>query len=623
MNNMLKQLSLICLLIMSASVMAAQDQQASFTVEAPSKVVVGQQFNVSYVFTNMDHKDFREPEFKDFKLLYGPSTSRSSSVQIVNGKRSSVSEYRYTFYLSADKEGTFTIPAATATVKKEKVSSNTVKVTVLPEDKNAASSAASSSSAARSGSGAASASSQSLTEENLFVRAIASKTKVYEQEAVTLSYKLYTRVDIASLNRVDFPEYKGFMTQDVEIPQDKQWDMENYNGLNYRTALIKQVVLFPQQAGSLKIEPASFDAVVRLRVQPNASSRSIFDNFFESYQDVNKTLKSKPLTIQVEALPFGKPASFHPFSGSLNLSSEISSQQVKADEAVTLRLKLTGKGNMKMLKTPDIKFPADFDVYDPKTDNQFKTTANGMSGSKTIEYLIIPRYAGTFEIPSVEVSYFDLASQSYKTLRTQPYTLSVDRADRQDALVTGNYTGGTAKQQVRVLGQDIRYLKTGPLNLQQRPVFIYAAAWFPWVYILPFVLFVVVLVIYRKQIKANADLARQRTRKANKVAVKRLRRAAVYLKQNNRAAFFDEVLKALWGYTSDKLSIPLSELSKDNMDAQLAKRQVPEDIRQDYMTILEACEFEQYAPGQAGQTMDELYAKTLQVIDKMENTIKK
>ncbi|MBO5916764.1 MAG: protein BatD [Bacteroidales bacterium] len=604
----------LCLLLMSAWSLKAQE--ASFRAEAPSKVVMGQQFQLSYVFANMDPKDFRAPEFEDFEVLFGPSTSVSSSTQIIQGKRTSSVERRYTYYLAPKKEGNFTIPAATATLKKEKITSNTLSITVLPQDNHANNQSQSSGAASSQ-----SASSTALSSENLFIRAIASKTKVYEQEAIVLTYKLYTRLDVAGLSNVKFPEYKGFMVQEIETPAEAQWDMENYKGLNYRTVVLKQNVLFPQKQGTLNIESGSFDVVVRVRNQAGRS-RSIFDDFFDTYQDVNKTLTSNPVSIQVEAFPFGKPASFHPFSGSLSMTSSISATSLKADEALTLTLTLKGSGNMKMLKTPDIKFPADFDVYDPKANNQFKTSTKGVSGSKTIEYLVIPRYAGQFDIPAVEVSYFDLESKSYKTLRSEAYHLDVARSDNaESAMISGNYTA--AKENVRVLGQDIRYIKPGDLSLKPSPVYIYAAAWFPWAFILPFCLFVVILLLYRKQIKANADLVRQRTRKANKVAVKRLKRAAGYLKQNDRAHFYEEVLKALWGYTSDKLNIPLSALSKDNVDAELARCQVSEEVRKAYMDILEICEFEQYAPGQANQTMDDLYAKTTDVMDKMESTIKK
>ncbi|MBQ9201418.1 MAG: protein BatD [Bacteroidales bacterium] len=588
---------------------------ADFTASAPGKVVLGQQFQLVYTFTDENPSDFRisEQVEQSFDILMGPSTSRSSSISIVNGKRTSSSEYRYTFLLLPKKEGSFSIPPATAKIKKKEVSSNALTITVLPADK-----AASGQSSASSQSTSAQA--QTLTEENLFLRVIPTKTRLYEQEAVTLTYKLYTRLEVAGAENYKFPEYKGFMMQEIESPQEVSWDMENYNGRNYRTAVLRQVVLFPQQSGTLEIDPCSIDLVVRIRTA-GQRSRSFFDDFFDTYQDVRKTLTTKTLRLTVEPYPFPKPANFNPLTGSLKLSSQISATQVKADEGVTVKLTLSGSGNMKMLRTPELKFPADFDVYDPQVSNQFKTTAQGVSGTKTIEYLVIPRYAGTFEIPSACLSYFDLATKSYKTLCTEAFTLQVDRSENAgEAVVSGNYTAG--RESVRQLGQDIRYLKTVPAVLQPKPVYVVAAVWYKWAFVLPLLLVVVLLLLYRKQLRANADAVRVRNRKANKVAVRRLKKASSYLKDRQRGAFYDEVLKALWGYTSDKLNIPLSDLTKDNIDVKLASAGVEESVRRDFMDILTSCEFERYAPGQGSQTMEDVYAQTLKTIDRMENTIK-
>lgn len=591
---------------------------ADFTASAPGKVVLGQQFQLVYTFTDENPTDFRLPEQveQSFDIVYGPSTSRSYSSTFVNGKRTATSEYSYTYLLLPRREGTFNIPPATAKVKKKEVASNSLTITVLPEDKSSSNRPSSQGSSQSS----AGASSQTLSDENLFLRAIPTKTKVYEQEAVTITYKLYTRVDISGAENYKFPEYKGFMMQEIESPGEVTWDMENYNGRNYRTAVLRQVVIFPQQSGTLEIDPCSIDLVVRIR-NTGQRSRSIFDDFFDTYSDVRKTVTTKPLRITVEPYPFPKPVNFNAFTGSLKLSSQISASEVKADEGVTVKLTLSGNGNMKMLRTPELKFPADFDVYDPQVTNSFKTTAKGTSGTKTIEYLVIPRYAGTFEIPSVQLSYFDLATKSYKTLSTDAFTLQVARSENADAaVVSGNYTAG--RESVRQLGQDIRYLKTVPASLVAEPHYVVVAGWYKWAWIVPAVLVFALLLLYRKQLKANADAVRVRNRKANKVAVRRLKKAAAYLKAQQRGAFYDEVLKALWGYTSDKLNIPLSHLTKDNIDARLMEAGVEEGVRRDFMDILTACEFERYAPGQGSQTMDELYGQTLKTIDRMENTIK-
>ncbi len=607
-----------CLFFMLGVLLSLQAADVTFTASAPSSVVVGQQFRLTYSFNTTDIKDFRIPEIEGFDILMGPSTS--TSISIVNGKTDK--SMTYTYVLLPQKEGTFNIAGATASVKKTQYTSNSVTIKVLPADKQSSSSQGSASSGTQSRQAQGASSAQSLSAENLFIRAIPSRTKVMEQEGILLTFKLYTRVDVSGFENAQFPEYKGFLSQEIDLGQNAPVDMENYNGLNYRTYVLKQTVLYPQQSGELQIESGSFDVVVRVR-NTSTGGRSFFDDFFETYSDVRKTIKTNPIKITVEPFPFGKPANFNAFAGSLKLTSTASPTELKTDEAVTVKVVLTGNGNMKMLKTPDIKFPADFDAYDPKVSNNFKVTAQGVTGSKTIEYLAIPRFAGTYEIPSVELSYYDVATKSYKTLATDPFTINVEKgagsSESSGTVVAGNYTG---KQNVRHLGEDIHYIKTGELKLKQEAELVYGQSWFFLLYVVPFVLFVVLLVIYRKQIRDNANVAKQRTKKASKVAVKRLKKAATYLKAQDRAHFYDEVTRALWGYTADKLNIPLSKLTKETIDKQLTDCQVNDETRRAYMDILETCEFEQYAPASSTEAMDELYEKTIKVIDKMENTIR-
>jgi len=588
----------------------------TFTAEAPRTVVMGQNFNIVYT-SNAEARDLRIAEFNNFEILSGPFTSTMSSTSIVNGQYSSSTTFRFTYVLSPQKTGTFTIPPATANIKNGRYSSNSLTIKVLPSDpQSRGGNNASSQSASGSDSGTSS-SSKSVSSDQVFIRAIPSKTRVREQENLTVTYKIYTKVDIAGFENPKFPEFKGFMAQEVELPGNQQWDLENYNGSNYRTAILKQTVLFPQQSGSLTINKGSFDVVVRVR-NTSARTRSIFDDFMDTYSDVKKTLFSNSVNIQVDPMPFGKPGNFCGVAGNLKMSSSITSTKVKANDAVTIKVKISGSGNLKMIPTPEFVFPADFEVYDPKVDNVFKNTSGGVSGTKTIEYLVIPRYAGTFEIPAVTLSYFDLASKSYKTLSTDSYQLQVSKGEGGQT-VTGNFTD---QEQLRMLGSDIRYLKT-KIKLHQQTSLIYGNTWFWLCYILPFLFFVIFLIVNRNKVKANADVARVRNRKASKVAVKRLKQAGVYLKEGKKESFYDEVLKALWGYTSDKLNIPLSRLTKETIESQLADYKVNDDIRKEYMAILETCEYARYAPGDDSHAMDVLYEKTMNVMNKMENTIKK
>jgi len=594
------------------------EDAVTFTAEAPRTVVMGQQFNLIYT-SNSEVKDLRIPEINDFEILMGPSTSTMSSTSIINGKYSSSVTYRFTYVLYPKSTGSFTISPATATIKKETCKTNSLIIKVLPADQ---SNSAGSSNPAKSNQSQnqihSSATSTQVSSDQIFIRAIPSKTSVFEQEGLTVTYKLYTRVDISGFENPKFPEFKGFMAQEVELPANQQWDLENYNGSNYRTAVLKQTVLFPRESGQLTIDKGSFDVTLQLRVS-NPRRGSIFDDFFDSYQDVKKTIYSNPVNIQVKSLPFGKPNDFSGVTGNLKMTSSISATQLKANDAVTIKLTISGSGNLKMIPTPEFTFPQDFEVYDPKVENHFSNSAKGVTGSKTIEYLVIPRYAGTFEIPAVSLSYFDLASHSYKTIHSDSYVLQVAKGEGGDQVVSGNFSD---KEQLRMLGSDIRYLKTD-IRLKPQSAMIYGKSWFWLLYIGLIVFFTLMLFINRKQAKANADISRVRNRKANKVAVRRLKKAAVYLKENNQEAFYDEVLRALYGYTSDKLSIPLSRLTKETIDSELASFNVGEEIRKDYTEILQTCEYARYAPSSDNHAMGGFYQKTMEVMNKMESTIKK
>lgn len=608
----------IVLMLSGASLHLQAADAVTFSGDAPKQVIMGQYFNLVYS-ANVELEDLRIAELSEFfEILYGPSTSMSSSTTIVNGKYQSSTSYGFTYVLRPKKTGTFTIPSATASIGGNKYKSNSLTIKVLPSDQQGAGGQAQQKSSAAASSSQDAGSSSSVSNDQVFIRAIPSKTQVAEQEGLLVTYKIYTRVDISGMENPKFPEFKGFMAQEIEIPQNRQWDIENYNGANYQTTILKQTVLYPRETGSLTIDKGSFDLIVRVKNR-NPRTRSIFDDFFETYSEVKKTVYCNSVKINVTPLPSGKPADFCGVTGNLNMTSTISSQKVKANEAVTIRIKISGSGNMKMIPTPELTFPADFESYDPKVDNAFKTSTSGVSGTKSIEYLVIPRFPGTFEIPAATISYFDLSTRKYKTLTTQPYTIQVAKGDGSITNVSGKFAN---QEQLRLLGSDIRYLKSN-IELQKQPKLFFATTAFWLSYLIPLLFFGIMLLINRKKLKDNADIARVRNRKANQVAVKRLKQAAVFLKEGKKDFFYDEVLKALWGYTSDKLNIPLSKLDKETIETQLTESKVGEDIRKEYMEILQTCEYARFAPGDAAAAMDKLYEQTMDVINKMENTIKR
>ena len=445
-----------------------------------------------------------------------------------------------------------------------------------------------------------------------------SKRSVYEQEGFLVTFKLYSLYD-AALNDVKFPEFEGFLSQDIEL--NPQWTLENYNGRNYRTVVIKQTVLYPQRSGKITIEGGKYDAVVRIRSKQRV--RSIFDDFFDTYQDVKRVLTTPPVTIDVKPLPSGKPASFRGAVGSYTMKASINSDHIKTNEAVTINIVLSGNGNIKLAKNPEISFPNDFEVYDPKVDNNIKTTSSGTSGTKSIEYMAIPRYAGDFEIPAVQFSYFDPKDGSYKTLSSQPFKLHVEKGiggENSSSPVISNF--GT-QERVKYLGQDIRYIKVSKPHFVSNKEFFFGSFMYIMAYVLIAVLFIVFFAIYRKQVKENANIALVRTKKANKIAVRRLKKAERLLKERKKEEFYDEVLRAVWGYLSDKLNIPQANLTKDNVEAELMVFGGDKEVSDRFIDILNTCEFARYAPSQAPEAMEQLFKQTFDAIGKMENITKK
>lgn len=601
------------LLLILTTVHAWADNKATLTADAPDVVVSGDQFRLTFTVNTQKVKDFRAPSItKGFDVLMGPSRSQQSSTQIINGKVSSSSSITYTYILMAGDAGTYTIPAASIEANGEKIFSNAVTIKVLPPDQSASGSKGSQKSGAQAGNQAASG---RITSNDLFITATASKTTVHEQEAILLTYKVYTLVNLRQLFG-KMPDLKGFHTQEIELPQQKTFSLEHYKGRNYNTTVWSQYVLFPQQTGKLEIPSITFEGVVAIQTV----SDDPFDAFFNGggYQEVKKKIVTPKLTINVQPLP-AKPANFSGGVGEFTLASSINAKDVKTNDAVTIKLTISGSGNMKLISTPEVKFPEDFEVYDPKVTNNFEASRAGLSGTQTIEYLAIPHHAGNFTIPPVEFTYFDLKSNSYKTLKTEAYNINVAKGQGNADQVIADFTN---KENVKVLGQDIRFIKLGDTKLMPKgDVFFGTVGYYLW-YIIPFVLFVGLVVFFRKQAAENANVAKVKTKKANKVATKRMKLAGKLLAENRKNEFYDEVLKALWGYISDKLSIPVSQLSKDNIEAELAKYGVADDVIKDFINALNECEFARYAPGDENEAMDKVYTTSVEAISKMENSIK-
>ena len=605
----MKKLIIILMALIAYSTQMLADK-VSFTASAPDAVVVGDQFRLSYTVTTQKVKDFRAPSIKGFDVLMGPSRSQQSNTQIVNGNVTSTSSITFTYILMANNAGEYTIPGASIVADGDQMVSNSVRIKVLPQDQGDSNSSSSSSTHSSSGTG--------VSNQDLFITASASKTNVYEQEAFVLTYKIYTRESNLQLNNAKLPDFKGFHSQEIEMTTNARWTPEHYQGRNYYTTVYRQFVLFPQQSGKLYIDPAQFQMTVGKPVQ----SDDPFDAFFNGGSNVieiKKSISTPKIAINVNPLPAGKPADFSGGVGEFNISSSINNKELKTNDAITIKLVISGTGNLKLISNPEIKFPDDFEVYDPKVDNQVRLTREGLTGNKVIEYLAIPRHAGTYKIPGVSFSYFDIRSKSYKTLKTEEYVINVEKGAGNADQVIANFTN---KEDLKVLGEDIRYIKQNEVTLQPKGSFFYGSMTYWLFYIIPALAFIIFFIIYRKQAAENANVAKMRTKKANTVATKRMKLAGKLLSENKKDAFYDEVLKALWGYISDKLNIPVSRLSKDNIEEKLRNHGVNEELIKEFLNALNDCEFARFAPGDENQAMDKVYSSSIEVISKMENSIK-
>ena len=607
----MKTKHIFTLLLLVAANMLLHGEDVSFRAQAPSQVIAGKPFQLTYT-VNQRARDLKAPDFGDLDYIAGPYTSQSSSTSFVNGKRTSTFTLTYTYTLMGNKAGKYTLQPATIRVDGQEYTSNGVQITVLPPDEEPA--------AAQGGSTQQQSRQQetgSVSQDNIFMRTIVSKTHVHEQEAVLLSYKLYfAGVDVAQFtNNTKIPEFTGFLKQELE-QGEIQTELEHYNGRNYQTATVYRTLLYPQHSGEIKIDAAQFEAV--LRVQVRQQVRSIFDDFFGSYTNVTKALTTPGVTIYAEPLPKGKPAGFSGGVGRFSMTSEITGTEMKTNEAVTVKINIQGAGNMKLLKTPAIDWPEGFETYDPKVTNNFKTGTTGMSGSKSIEYLAIPRAAGKYTVPAVKFAYFDTQDKEYKTLTAGPWDLNIERGagDKEQEAVVQNYVG---KEEIRQLGTDIRYIHNAEPQYRKSGRKSYSRTTVVLCYLLPLLIAAALFVIFRRQIRENADITRRRYKKANKVAQKRLREAQRLMQGTDDAAFYEAVERAAWSYLSDRLSIPTAQMNKDNIASILHDKKVSEELIAEVREVLSTAEFARYAPA-GDNAKEELYNRTAELINNLENS---
>ena len=600
---------LIFTLAVLAISVVANAADVSFSVDYPRQVVQGNKFQISFSLRNAEGNGFKAPEVGGCKLLYGPSKSSSYSSQWVNGVSSSSSSEEYTMVYRADQAGKYTVGSATVSVGGKQYSTKPFTIEILPPDRSAQQGNNRGSQSVQIDNANTQTAGKQVSSKDLFVRIILSKSNVYEQEAVVCTIKLYTKYQISQFIANIQPSYNGFLIEELPVSPNLN-EIEHVNGENYMVAELKKCILFPQQSGKLTITSGTYDVTV-------VQYEQFRTPFGIMRQPVEKQLQVKSNTSSVNILPLPepKPASFNGAVGNFTVSTEIKPQVLKTFEAATYSYIIRGSGNIKYLKSPTIGFPSQFDVYDPQNNINAKPSGNTVSGTVTIDYTFIPQFVGKYEIPGTEFTYFNPATRKYETLTTQKYDLTVAKGS--------GAASQAPKGGIEQKNRDILHIKTGDLHLKQEHSYaVEGFGYWLW-YIIPLILLAAVLFYYRKALKARSDMQLLRTKRANKVAQKRLRAAKQWMRAGDKNKFYAEVLTALWGYLSDKIQIPVSELNKENISAELTNYGATDEVIAAVIEVLNNCEFAQYAPELSGNDMESIYSAAADAMDKLENTKRK
>ena len=587
---------MVCVLTVNAQVIS---------VSAPSKVSAGENFRLSFTINTDDVDDFRAGSIPSgLEVIAGPYTSQQSSYQIVNGHTSRSSSITFTYTLYADKPGTYTVSGAKARVGGKTIASHhvTIKVGAGSRHGNGAPQMHEDAEPRMSSSGKISA-------NDLFVKVSASKRRICEQEPVLLTYKVYTLVDLTSLDG-KMPDLKGFHTQEVPLPQQKSFHLEKVNGKNYRCVTWSQYVMFPQMTGKLSIPSITFKGIV---VQRN-NSVDPFEAFFNGgsgYVEVKRNIVAPGIDIQVDPLP-KRPVDFSGGVGHFTISAQLNHKTVKEGEPLTLRVVVGGIGNLKLIKQPVVDFPKDFDRYDPKVSDKTKLTANGIEGNMIYDYLVVPRNRGDYTIPAVSLTYYDTSTNSYKTIKTQPLQVKIEKGDGNKTTVDDFSDQPKDIKPIKTSDEDVVGVYTS---------FVGSGSYWLWL-VLPFVVFVAVLVVFRKRALDSANIVASKQKRATKVATKRLKTAYRLMKAGRSGEFYDEVLRALWGYVGDRMNMPVESLSRENVVEAFEARNVQKETTEKFVHALDECEFERYSPGDPAGNMNKTYESAMIAIMDIENTIK-
>lgn len=602
---------LLMILLLASAVVSAQ---VTCTASAPSQVSVNQAFYLSFAL-NAKAEKVASVNFNAFNVLGGPSQSYSSSTSIVNGKVSSSTSYTYTYTLQATKEGTFTVPAVTFVVDGKQVKSNPVTIKVV------AASAADPDPTGVSRQQSRTQTTQAFDKKDVFVKAYASKTNPYQGEQVIVTHKLYVGTSVNGgfrVEKVDMPTQSGFWSYTLGDPNaDAPHSVETINGKKYNVYEVRRTALFPQKSGTLTVSPMKIDFLGRVIYQMR--SNDFWDDFWgggsQRSQDYNLNLTSNSITLNVRSLPEnGRSDHFSGVVGSFKMDSRLTRNELKTNDAANLIVTIEGTGNLQHIEAPNINFPPDFDVTEPKITDNINTRGNSVTGSRSFEYILIPRSAGDFTIPPAEFVYFDNTTGQYKTLQTDEYQLKVEKGVG-DAGVS---TTMANQKDVQILDRDIRFIKSVDNGFRPAGNRIFGSLWYWLLFLLPFLLFVLFLLIWRKQLENRSNVVQMKDRRANKVSRKRLKKAGKLLEENKKEEFYVEISRALWGYMSDKFHIPLAQLSMETVEMKLKEKNLSEESISDFIATLNQCEYARFAPGDSTALMKEMYEASLQFITRIE-----
>ncbi len=604
------KISLAVALLLLAITSFAQSA-TTFTTNAPMKVAVGETFRIEFALNaSPDDDSFAPPALNGFDIIAGPAVSRGSSVQIINGSMTKSTNYTYTYVVIASNAGANTIGAASVVVDGKKITTKPIPIEVVAE-----------SSSASQGSSQAGGSSQGdrIAEDDVLLRTVISRKSLFKGEPLRATVKLYSRVAIAGAENEKMPTFNGFWSQDIKN-NNREVQRETYNGKVYETQDLYDYLLYPQQSGKLTIEPASMTVVAQVRIR----SRNVDPFFGGGYEVVNvrREIATPAITIDVKELPAGAPASFSGAVGNFTMESTLSSESISTNSSLSYTVRIAGSGNLSLLQAPSVTLPPTFEQYNVKTTESINTNRNGATGYKQFEYPIIPRAEGEYEVQPTKFSFFNTQSMKYETLESPIYNIVILPDSAATASGSGSVRRSISREDVKLLGEDIRFIKLGSADLSQESApFILSKGYYISLSAI-FALFAALYIFIRRRIKESHNSSLVRGKRANKVAVQRFKAAKGYMTSSNERAFYNEVLSAIWGYMSDKFNIPVANLTKESVRKELARRGASQDTIACFSEITTTCDEAQYSP-MASSQMNEVYAAALKLISNIETEIKR